>query len=473
MRKISLLKSFLLTVLFASLGLRGQSSAFAQATQSASPVETQNQALAAVQQGYVLLSQKNLAGAEASFRSAVALEPKHAEAHHGLGIVLWREGRKDAALRELTEATKLDPGSASLHLDVARAAWSLADESQDAEASRSPDAEITADSYRSIAIAEMQKALSLQPRDAQTHLSLAELFIEAHQPKSAIDQAQMAAQLQPANAAVFVILGRAYQDQGNDVEATAQYEKAIQLNPHDGESYMAIAELRIHQGNIPEAVKALRSAIAASPNLASAYSALGQILEQAHETGEARSVFERAVALDPNDWRSAYELGKIMAGAGKAQEATAYFQKALQIRPDFPAAREQLALEMVRRGDLAGATAQAQMISARSPQAPEGHRVMALVLWKQRNYSTSLAECAMALQGDSTSLEMLAVQALDLWQEGERRAARQALASAGKQQPNIVSAQVFCGLVLCDARDIAIVSDFLRRNRWVVSPPPE
>jgi hypothetical protein len=35
------------------------------------------------------------------------------------------------------------------------------------------------------------------------------------------------------------------------------------------------------------------------------------------------------------------------------------------------------------------------------------------------------------------------------------------------------TADVFCRLLLCDARDISVVSDFLRKNRWVLAPPPE
>jgi len=29
---------------------------------------------------------------------------------------------------------------------------------------------------------------------------------------------------------------------------------------------------------------------------------------------------------------------------------------------------------------------------------------------------------------------------------------------------------MFCRLILCDPRDIAVVDDFLRKNRWVLTP---
>jgi len=35
------------------------------------------------------------------------------------------------------------------------------------------------------------------------------------------------------------------------------------------------------------------------------------------------------------------------------------------------------------------------------------------------------------------------------------------------------TADVFCRLLLCDANDISIVSDFLHKNRWLLLPPTQ
>lgn len=70
----------------------------------------------AIQQDYPALSelgwaQENLgdlAGAETSYRSAVALQPNNAVAHYNLGAVMARLGRKDQARQELQKALSLD-----------------------------------------------------------------------------------------------------------------------------------------------------------------------------------------------------------------------------------------------------------------------------------------------------------------------------------------------------------------------------
>lgn len=458
----------MLLVLPTLIALFAQSS---QAAPQASATQASTQANDAIRQGYAQFAQKNYADAETSFRAAIADQPKLAEAHHGLGLTLWREGKNEDALRELTEAARLDSSSTALHLDLANAAWSMADQTRSPD-SQSQDHGIVEGSYRSLAIAEMLKALSLKPKDDRIHLDLARLYLEANQPKDADTQAHEAAQLGPKDATPFVILGRAAAAQGNEGEAVTEYEKAIQLNPHDAESYIAIGELRAGQRDYAAAVKALRSAIQASPGSSEAYALLGQILAGTHQTAQERAVLEKALALNPNDWESAYQLGKILAGAGDAQNSMALFQKATDAHPDFPEAREQLALGMIRRGDLAGAAAQAAIILNRHAQAPEGHAVMAIVSWKQRNYDASLEECALVLAGNPRSAQALAIQALDFWQEGRRGEARQAFVAASKEQSDIGSSDAFCRLVACDAHDVGMVEEFLRKNRWALVPPP-
>ena len=68
------------------------------------------------------------------------------------------------------------------------------------------------------------------------------------------------------------------------------------------------------------------------------------------------------------------------------------------------------------------------------------------------------------------------LQALELWQLDRKKEARRIFVHAAKGKPNaarLASAEVFCRLVLCDAQDIGIVSDFLHKNRWSVMPPPQ
>ena len=96
---------------------------------------------------------------------------------------------------------------------------------------------------------------------------------------------------------------------------------------------------------------------------------------------------------------------------------------------------------------------------------------MAWALWRQRDLDGALSECAMALNADPNSSDMLAIQAIALWELGRKKEAQTAYRDAAKIDPKVGTADVFCRLILCGANDISVVSEFLRKNRWVLMPP--
>jgi eukaryotic-like serine/threonine-protein kinase len=63
---------------------------------------------------------RDWAGAEASFRRATALDPRHATAHHWYGLYLMAMGRADEARAELERARQLDPFSPVIRTNLAR-----------------------------------------------------------------------------------------------------------------------------------------------------------------------------------------------------------------------------------------------------------------------------------------------------------------------------------------------------------------
>lgn len=415
-----------------------------------------------------MLSEHDAEGAERLFRQAIELQPEVESAHRGLGLALREEGRLAEAFRELQTATQLNPADSDAHYTLGSVAWAL---SMPANAASGKPGGLTASDYRGIAATEFSKALALNPKDPMLRRNLAILDLDANRPQDALQQAEEAVRMAPASAGAHLTLGQAYAATSEEEKAAAEYETAIKLNPQDGEAYFALGQLRMLERRTPQAEEALRRAVQVSPNLGPAYAALAQVLTEEGKTSEARGLLDKAVALNSADWQSQYQLAVLLNRAGETARATELLQKVLKANPDFPQAREQLATGLLRRGDIQGATALAGKMIAADPQSPEGHRIMALALWKQRDYDSSLAECAMALNADPNSSSMLVLQSIALWQQGNRKAAQNAYRDAAKLDPKVGEADDFCRLLLCDAHDIGIVSEFLRKNRWTLAPP--
>lgn len=433
--------------------------------QASSSPTAQTDAL--LNEGFNLLSKNEAAQAELAFRQAVQAQPNLAEARRGLGLALWSEGHGRAAIDELESAARLAPENAGTHNDLGRIAWTMS------HRGGAPGAAGTSSSdYLVLAIDELGKARTLRPADSGIRLNLAEAELEANRPKDALKEASEATKLAPNTAAPHVTLGRAYFAVGEEDKAQAEYKTALTLDPASGDAHLGLGQIFLSEHRLPDAEKEFRLAIAAAPNSALAYSALAQILEKTGQLADERSLLEKAVALNPQDWDSKFRLARLLLGAGQEARATRLLTEVTRAEPDFPPAQEQFGLLELRRGDVSIAEARADSMIAKNPQAVEGHRLMALVAWKRRDFDTSLAECAIVIGSGQDSASMLALESIELWMQNQKKEARAALAQAGKLEPHLATAEVFCRLILCDAKDIGPVDEFLKKNRWVLNPPP-
>lgn len=442
---------------------------------NAQPVQAQTadvsgQAHELLLQGFDDLSRHDPARAETAFRQSIEIQPEAEPAHRGLGIALRDDGRLEEAFRELRTATQLDPNDSDAHYTLGSVAWTL---SVSVAQSGKRTNGLSSSDYQALAGGEFAKALELSPRDPLLRMNLAVLYLDANRRQDAIQQAEEAVRIAPDQAGPHIILGRCYASSGEDEKAAKEYESAAKIDPQNGEALIELGELRLAQHRNPQAEEYLRQAIQVSPKSARAHSELAKVLLTEGKNGEARELLEKSVALDPQDWQGQYELATLLNQAGETARATQLLNQVLKVNPDFAGAREQLAVGLLRRGDLQGASNVASDIVAKNPQAPEGHRIMALVLWKQRDYEGALAECAIALNLDQNSSSMMAVQSIALWESGRKKEAQATYREAAKLEPQVGSSDVFCRLVLCDAHDIIIVSDFLHKNRWVLMPAPQ
>ena len=434
------------------------------------PGQVSKQANDLILQGFDLMSRHDANGAEKAFREAIDVQPEIEAPHRGLALALRDQGRLEEALRELRTATQLDPADSDAHYTLGSVAWAL---SLPANMPAAKKGGLSPADYQALAGAEFSKALALSPKDPMLRMNLAILYMDSNRSQDAIQQGEEAVRIAPGDAAAHVILGRCYFASGEEERAAKEYEAATKLDPQNGNAYLALGELRLNQHRVPQAEEYLREAIQVAPQLGPAYAELARVLMSEGKNAESRALLDKAVTLNSQDWQSQYQLAVLLNQAGETARATELLNKVLKSNPNFPGAREQLAMSLLRRGDIQGASAMAGSMIADDPQAPEGHRVMAFVLWKQRDYDNSLAECAMALNLDQNSSAMMVLQSIALWQAGRKKDAQEAYRQAAKAEPNVGSSDVFCRLLLCDAHDINIVSDFLHKNRWVLLPPQQ
>jgi tetratricopeptide (TPR) repeat protein len=270
-----------------------------------------------------------------AYRKAVAAKPDVFESNLNLGLQLARTGQPGAE-EFLRAATHLKPTSQPAEGQY-RAWLSLA--------------ETIRKSKPEEALAAYQQAATLQPKEAEPHLSAGQLlerenkFADAEQEYKqalALDSQSTDAVIGLANiymrgrrfpeaedylrklltehadsSPVHIQLGRVLAAEGKNDAAIAELQAGIKLSPEDDAAQRDLADLYTTAGKSDLAEAVYRGLLAAHPNEAELHRRLGQALLRQKKFPEAQQEFITAVKIKP-DLGEAY--GDLAFAAGENQQ---------------------------------------------------------------------------------------------------------------------------------------------------------
>ena len=232
-------------------------------------------------------------------------------------------GQNDLALQELQRALDLDPRNA----DAVRALAGAYE-----HAGRNADAEST-----------YKKSINLRPEDWDGYQTLANFYDEHGRSQDAIRLYQHAIELTPDNVALYVNLGGAYIDSGDPKllpEAERALKKSIEMNPQY-QALSNLAYLYLIQGRYSEAAKASEKALDLDKNdyeawsgLVTAYQWLGLDEKANAARAQVLVLAEQAARLNPKDAEAQSALAALYARQGQAEKARQRIKTALALGPD-------------------------------------------------------------------------------------------------------------------------------------------
>ena len=202
--------------------------------------------------------------AKAAATKAVVLDNSLGEAHISLALCL--EGfdwDSESAGREFTRGIELSPGYATGH---AWYGWHLAMLGRNGEA-----------------VAEVEKAASLDPLSLIVNSDLAEELLVAHRYDEAIKQSRKTVDLDPFFAPAHFVLGEVFTQKHMYKEAISEFRRAIELSPGSTAFTANLAYAYAVSGMRGEAVKILndltnrsRNGFSNAPEVALGYLGLDQ-----------------------------------------------------------------------------------------------------------------------------------------------------------------------------------------------------
>ncbi len=217
--------------------------------------------------------------------AAIAIRPGSSDAHFDLGRVLHNKGDLDGAEAECREAIRLKPDHSGAHLNLGVALRHKGDLDG--------------------ALAEYREAIRLQPDDAGAHRNLGGALLGKGDLDGALAECREAIRLQPDLADAHSNLGGALQDKGDLDGALAEYREAIRLKPDHAGAHLNLGDALLDKRELDGAVAEYREAIRLKPDHAGAHNNLGQTLQAQGRYTEALAEIRTGHALGSRlpDWR--------------------------------------------------------------------------------------------------------------------------------------------------------------------------
>lgn len=336
--------------------------------------------------GILLLSQGKRSEARDLLQSVVKADPQNVVALFALGNSFKLLGDMGQAEAQWREAARLQPA----YLPAETALADLAVSKRDFGA------------LAQIAKIVQEKA----PNAAEGYQMEAEVYAASNDPKSAEEQLQKAISLNPKNSMLYIQLGKLRMALRRDAEAENSFDQALQFDPQqtpavrglvqlylnqkqpqkalnraqefaaqfpqNGPAHMLLANLAVSLKNLELAETEFTKATEQMPTNIAAFANLGLVQLKRNETSQAEGSYQNAVRNNPKDPEAYWLLATLQDQEKKSSEAEKNYRKAIELRPDFGAAANNLAYLMLQNGgNIDQVITYAQIARRQMPNTPE------------------------------------------------------------------------------------------------------
>jgi serine/threonine-protein kinase len=225
----------------------------------------------------------------------------------------------DRAIAEFQKATSLDKDFSLAHASLG-------------EAYRRKSVVTNDKQWMAKAAEEVTEALRLDPSQPEIRLALANVYRSTGRNGAAVEELSRIVSEQPENDNARRMLGQILADEGRFDDALSQVQRAIQLRPQYWANHDALGYISLRAGKLPDAVVAYTKVTELKPDDNSGYQQLGTAYQLAGDYAHARVNYERAISLGPN--ANAYSnLGFIYYAERRYEDAVRAFNDAIRLAP--------------------------------------------------------------------------------------------------------------------------------------------
>lgn len=273
--------------------------------------------------GATLIKQEKPKDAEHTLSRAVRIFNDFSRAHEGLAEALIMQGKLPEALESLKRAAKLEPGSGSIRLKMAKVLTGLG---RDDDATQQFEASFKLTPYR----VDLVRGLGLQrmgnikdaekiyrevlikdPGNVDALRLLAGVAMKAKQWGDAEIMLERALEKAPDFHQGWMDLGLARQEQDKTDAALEAYARAMRLEPNRASGFVAAGTTNAMVGRHEEAIDFFRQARDRNPSHPGALSGLGHVLKTIGQQDEAIASYRECIRHNPSHGETWWSLANL------------------------------------------------------------------------------------------------------------------------------------------------------------------
>jgi len=201
------------------------------------------------------------------------------------------------------------------------------------------------------AIEYFQKALNINPHNAELHCNLANALLDDRKFNLAISHCNISIKLNALNPIAYSNRAISLEKLGKLEEALASYKTALNLRPTSYNYCVSIANILRELKKLEEALKFYDKAITLKPGSPDAYNNRGIIYHELNRFEQALDNFNEAITIKP-DYAIVYSsLGNTLGALWRYEEAIHNYKKAISIDPEFVDAHANLSTGLLLLGN--------------------------------------------------------------------------------------------------------------------------
>jgi pentatricopeptide repeat protein len=256
----------------------------------------------------------NLSGAETRLKRALNIEPRSAEVHSNLGVVLFQMKRFEEARKSYERAIALKPNYPTALNNLGNTLLRL---------------KLIED-----AVARYSQAIKLKPDYADAYLNLGMALLILNQEERADQSFERALSFRLGYLEAKVGKGMVQANLRHFDAALSIFNSTLKLRPAFAEAlvYRGHVQMRMHR--LDSAKQDFEAALSINPTLDSAWLRQAEVCLLSNDLAQAINACQTALKFDPNSETGLTIMANCLAKQGDIVKAIEYYDRAISLKPD-------------------------------------------------------------------------------------------------------------------------------------------